>query len=522
MNNKKLIITSIILIIVVIISAVTTAVVLNKKTTVEVIDKKYLSALPAPELAGGARGELGVDKNINEDTIDQYLNREDSVYRDMRMLEDPAKYEKIGGDRFLSGFIEGFEVVPLPYIIPVSGLPEAVGETYKGTTLFNFENGSYSPNFEESMSIIENYFPKDKNIFLMCGGGGYAGMMKNFLVAMGWNENKIYNIGGYWYYKGNHNVVVREEVDGSVTYNFSKVKYHNIEFDNLTKATSFKDPNIKVNEVKLSTNKIELEEGTSFQLNVIVLPNEAENKDVKWTSSDETIAKVTEEGLVKGIKAGNATIKVQAVEGTKEDISATCEVIVTPAEVLEKVKLDDISSESKLFAENNPDTILDNFYDSVYDKDGDVKEEYRWYFTVANTTYYNADEEKISKERDYYYEKAEEASNKRKDIINKMISERKSFIILYHVETCEERPYSVYTGAQKVLKENNYQYLLIGDEYGFDNSIYDSNLNNNNLGDGSILIVKDGKIYGSIDFDKISIKDEQEFKTWLNKYIDIE
>ena len=48
------------------------------------------------------------------------------------------------------------------------------------------------------MDIIEQIFPKDKVIFLMCGGGGYAGMTKNFLVSMGWDENKIYNVGGYW------------------------------------------------------------------------------------------------------------------------------------------------------------------------------------------------------------------------------------------------------------------------------------------------------------------------------------
>ena len=52
------------------------------------------------------------------------------------------------------------------------------------------------------MDIINRLFPKDKVIFLMCGGGGYAGMTKDFLVTMGWDETKIYNVGGYWYYKG--------------------------------------------------------------------------------------------------------------------------------------------------------------------------------------------------------------------------------------------------------------------------------------------------------------------------------
>lgn len=195
-----------------------------------------LKELPLPELTGGTRGELGIDKNINENTIDEYLNRSDSVYRDMRMLDDPGNYESIGGDSKLSGYIKGFEIIPLPYIIPVSGLPESVGKTYQGETLFSIDsNGKYVPNYEESMSLIEKYFPKDKYIFLMCGGGGYAGMTKNLLVSLGWNENKIYNIGGYWYYEGKNNVEVKKVIDNKVTYDFDSVPYINIDFTKLHK-----------------------------------------------------------------------------------------------------------------------------------------------------------------------------------------------------------------------------------------------------------------------------------------------
>ena len=95
-----------------------------------------LKDLPVPELSEGQRGELGIDKNVNESTIDEYLNRSDAVYRDLRMLKDPGNYEAIGGDSYLSGFVDGFEVVPFPYIVNVTGLPEAVGGTYAGPTLF--------------------------------------------------------------------------------------------------------------------------------------------------------------------------------------------------------------------------------------------------------------------------------------------------------------------------------------------------------------------------------------------------
>lgn len=195
-----------------------------------------LSSLPKPELSEGERGELGIDKNINESTIDLYLGRSDAVYRDVRMLEDPGNYEAIGGDSYLSGFVNGFEVVSLPYIVNVGGLPEAVGNTYDGKTLFtNNEDGVYIANYKESMDILESLFPKDKIIFLMCGGGGYSGMLKNMLVALGWDENKIYDVGGYWFYEGENNVEVKRIKDnGEVVYDFYKVPYHDIDFSVLT------------------------------------------------------------------------------------------------------------------------------------------------------------------------------------------------------------------------------------------------------------------------------------------------
>ena len=192
-------------------------------------------SLPKPEVTGGERGALGIDKNINESTIDDYLNRSDSVYRDMRMLKDPGNYEAIGGDSYLSGFVKGFEVVPYPLLTEVKGLPEAVGDSYKGKTLFTEnEEGKYTPNYKESMEYLEYYFPKDKVIFLMCGGGGYAGMTKKLLVSLGWDENKIYDVGGYWSYNGKNNVQVKRTVDGQNIYDFWKVTYHDIDFDSLT------------------------------------------------------------------------------------------------------------------------------------------------------------------------------------------------------------------------------------------------------------------------------------------------
>ena len=65
----------------------------------------------------------------------------------------------------------------------------------------------------------------------MCGGGGYAGFTKNLLVSLGWDENKIYNVGGYWYYEGQNYIEVKTDKYGDTSYQFYKIPYHNIDFD---------------------------------------------------------------------------------------------------------------------------------------------------------------------------------------------------------------------------------------------------------------------------------------------------
>ena len=94
--------------------------------------------------------------------------------------------------------------------------------------------GNYTPNYKESMEILEAIFPKDKNIFIMCGAGGYAGQVKRMLVKLGWDESKVRDIGGYWYYTGNNKIEVKTTKDGKDVYNFSKVPYYNIDFNSLT------------------------------------------------------------------------------------------------------------------------------------------------------------------------------------------------------------------------------------------------------------------------------------------------
>ena len=97
-----------------------------------------------------------------------------------------------------------------------------------------------------------------------------------------------------------------------------------------------------VESVSLDRTSVELTEGEEITLNVTVKPDNATNKNVTWSSSDESVAKVVN-GKVTALVPGNAVITVKTEDGGK---TATCEVTVN-AKVypVESVSLDRTSVE---------------------------------------------------------------------------------------------------------------------------------------------------------------------------------
>ena len=192
-----------------------------------------LAELPPPERDGGM---FGVDTNINQATIDDWLERPDVAYIDMRMFYDPADFEAIGGISRLTQTLPGYRVVPLPYIATLDAMP--VSGAYDGDRLFEVvwgEGGeilSVSPNYVESETILHELFPKDKVIFLMCGGAGYSFLTRQFLSYMGWDESMIYSTGGNWYYEGEKGIdmTVDNRSDRIATW---RADYACIDFDHL-------------------------------------------------------------------------------------------------------------------------------------------------------------------------------------------------------------------------------------------------------------------------------------------------
>ena len=81
-----------------------------------------------------------------------------------------------------------------------------------------------------------------------------------------------------------------------------------------------------VETIELSDSELTMVAGTTKELTAVVMPVNASDRSVVWTSSDETVATVDENGLVTAVAAGKAVITAAAA--ADETISATCAVSV--------------------------------------------------------------------------------------------------------------------------------------------------------------------------------------------------
>lgn len=107
--------------------------------------------------------------------------------------------------------------------------------------------------------------------------------------------------------------------------NIDQTDGNTLPFENKTVSITVKEipTTVEVTSVTLDKTTASVEVGKATTLTATVAPTDATNKTITWTSSDTSIATVSN-GTVTGVKAGTATITAKA--GTK---SATCTVTVT-------------------------------------------------------------------------------------------------------------------------------------------------------------------------------------------------
>jgi len=109
---------------------------------------------------------------------------------------------------------------------------------------------------------------------------------------------------------------------------------------------------VKVNVTSISLNKSSetLSVGDSYNMIASILPLNATNQSVTWSSSNSSVASVDSNGKVTAVSAGTATITAKTVDGNKTD---TCNVVVVV-----NVTSISLNKSSETFTVGCSDTII--------------------------------------------------------------------------------------------------------------------------------------------------------------------
>jgi len=124
-------------------------------------------------------GEEKLPDEVDMDTIDMYLGRDNAQYIDLRNFDDKLN----------AGYIDGFTFVPYFDYLSAEGILTGKADFVIGDE-----------------TRLKELFDKDAEaIFLMCQSGGRAGWVKAALESLGY-EN-VYNITGWMNYDGDNAIL---------------------------------------------------------------------------------------------------------------------------------------------------------------------------------------------------------------------------------------------------------------------------------------------------------------------------
>ena len=125
-----------------------------------------------------------------------------------------------------------------------------------------------------------------------------------------------------------------------------------------------------VTEVKLNKEQTTIKEGETETLTATVMPENATNKNITWSSNNEEVATV-ENGVITAKKEGTAIITVTTEDGNKQ---VSCNVTVEKNKTEEDNKKDDKTDQDNKKEQNNENSV-DESNKSKIDKEEDMTKE---------------------------------------------------------------------------------------------------------------------------------------------------
>lgn len=180
---------------------------------------------------------------------------------------------------------------------------------------------NYDP---EYLELVASKF----NLLQELGNSAEKGTSRHLLSILGQEKgiNGDVDIAEFEF-KAIKNGTAKINLPSTIFVNSKEEKKENIKANPLDISIKEKINIINVEGVKLNTEKYRLKVGECYKLVHTILPENASNKNVTWTSNNPSLVEV-KDGSIKGLKEGNALITIITEDGNK---TAQCIVEVYKA-----------------------------------------------------------------------------------------------------------------------------------------------------------------------------------------------
>ncbi len=154
---------------------------------------------------------------------------------------------------------------------------------------------------------------------IVYGAGNYILGNAVNLIALS-NEGYIFT---GWYDENDVLVSAKRNIEFTALNNINYTAH----FDSISDDSSNEDAkDVLVQSILIQQSAV-MQNGDKIQFDAKVLPQNAANKTLSWTSNNPSVAVVDNNGLVTAVSAGEATITVLSTDGS--NVSASCVITVT-------------------------------------------------------------------------------------------------------------------------------------------------------------------------------------------------
>lgn len=303
----------------------------NKKDyTVRLSGNKKLGTMTC-EITGKGNYK-GYSSTTELTVIPGDISKGTMTVEDMAFRNDPEKWKAdvvitdidgkkltagVDYDKELTYFYEGMEEETVPQIgttvsVTVQGIAGYEGSSIEGSYHI------YQTHLKDLIVVIDDQAYTGEAVELLPEAIHVYGD-KNDLKEGIELPSSCYDIVGYSnnINTGKAKVTLRGlgEYGGSKTYSFNILKKELL--------------TTRVTDLKLDETDLSMGVGNVRQLTVTILPEDAFNKTIIWSTSDSEVASVNSEGIVTAKKTGKATIKAVSQDSGKE-VSCKIKVSVIP------------------------------------------------------------------------------------------------------------------------------------------------------------------------------------------------